>query len=160
MHINLDKRPDYFFLERYFSGGAQWEPRGCTKKKVGAPNWTEPPVRPWYRSELLSELLSAKKLLLGFSIFLFLLNFYFSKWKYFHTERNPNRPNSGSKWPNKGGRFFFSHLNYFWMKCIFSCFLCFIIHNAKEYMDFYPFLTPEIKKTDPTIFFSFFLCEK
>ena len=30
MHINLDKRSDYFFLNGFFQGGAQWEPGGCT----------------------------------------------------------------------------------------------------------------------------------
>ena len=29
MHINLDKRPDYFFLKGIFQGGAQWEPGGA-----------------------------------------------------------------------------------------------------------------------------------
>ena len=29
MHINLDKRPDYFFLKGIFQGGAQWEQGGA-----------------------------------------------------------------------------------------------------------------------------------
>ena len=32
MHINLDKRSDYFFLKGIFQGGAQWEPWGARKK--------------------------------------------------------------------------------------------------------------------------------
>ena len=56
LHIDLDKRPVYFFLKGIFQGAAQWE---CTTnffrrtyvRRVYTP-WTEPPVRPWISADM------------------------------------------------------------------------------------------------------------
>ena len=42
MYINLDKRPDYFFLKGIFQGGAQ---KKLAARPDSVPLWTEPPIR-------------------------------------------------------------------------------------------------------------------
>ena len=48
MHINIDKRPEYFFLKGIFQGVHNWGQGGARKKirRICAPPWAEPPVRP------------------------------------------------------------------------------------------------------------------